>query len=103
MNSWPPGDGNQEGAEVEVVNTVERGDHIEAGGPHRQLLGGCQQRYHLKGVAPVGALSYASMAAETSAATSREPSGSTARSSREYRPVPQPTSGNSSSLDSVRL
>jgi hypothetical protein len=32
------------------------------------------------------------MAAETSAAASREPPGSTARSSRVYRPVPQPTS-----------
>jgi len=32
------------------------------------------------------------MAAETSLATSSEPSGSRARSSREYRPVPQPMS-----------
>jgi hypothetical protein len=32
------------------------------------------------------------MAAETSLAASREPSGSSPRSSREYRPVPQPTS-----------
>ena len=32
------------------------------------------------------------MAAETSLAASREPSGSRARSSRVYRPVPQPIS-----------
>jgi len=32
------------------------------------------------------------MAAETSLATSSEPSGSSARSSRVYRPVPQPIS-----------
>ena len=32
------------------------------------------------------------MAAETSLAASSEPSGSRARSSREYRPVPQPIS-----------
>jgi len=32
------------------------------------------------------------MAAETSAATSSEPSGSSPRSSRVYRPVPQPIS-----------
>jgi hypothetical protein len=34
-----PGDGGQEAAEVEVVNAVECGDHIEAGGPQRQLFG----------------------------------------------------------------
>jgi hypothetical protein len=34
-----------------VVNAVERGDHIEAGGPQRQLFGGCQQRDHPPGVA----------------------------------------------------
>src|SRR6266516_3324981 len=28
-----PGDGGQEAAEVEVVNAVERGDQVEAGGP----------------------------------------------------------------------
>ena len=32
------------------------------------------------------------MAAETSLATKSEPSGSSPRSSREYRPVPQPAS-----------
>ena len=37
-------------------------------------------------------LSSASMAAETSLATSSEPSGSSPCSSREYRPVPQPIS-----------
>ena len=35
-----PGDGGQEAAEVEVVNAVERGDQVEAGGPQRQLFGG---------------------------------------------------------------
>ena len=35
-----PGGGGQEASEVEVVNAVERGDHIEAGGPQRQRLGG---------------------------------------------------------------
>jgi hypothetical protein len=35
-----PGGGGQEAAEVEVVNAVERGDQVEAGGPQRQLLGG---------------------------------------------------------------
>ena len=51
-----PGDGGQEAAEVEVVNAVERGDHIEAGGPQRQLFGGCQQRHHPTGVAVVAGL-----------------------------------------------
>jgi hypothetical protein len=37
-----------------VVNAVERGDHIEAGGPHRQRFGGCQQRHHPEGVAAAG-------------------------------------------------
>jgi len=34
----------------------------------------------------------ASMAAETSLAASSDPSGNSPRSSREYRPVPQPIS-----------
>jgi len=44
-----PGDGGQEAAEVEVVNAVERGDQVEAGGPQRQLLAGGQQRHHPEG------------------------------------------------------
>ena len=36
-----PGGGGQETAEAEVVNAVERGDQVEAGGPQRQFLGGC--------------------------------------------------------------
>ena len=35
-----PGDGGQEAAEVEVVDAVERGDQVEAGGPQRQFFGG---------------------------------------------------------------
>jgi hypothetical protein len=34
------GGGGQEATEVEVVNAVERGDQVEAGGPQRQLFGG---------------------------------------------------------------
>jgi hypothetical protein len=49
-----PGGGGQEAAEVEVVNAVERGDQVEAGGPQRQLFGGCQQRHHPAGVAAAG-------------------------------------------------
>jgi hypothetical protein len=51
-----PGGGGQEPAEVEVVHAVERGDHIQAGGPYRQLLGGGQQRDHPERVAAAGGL-----------------------------------------------
>ncbi len=49
-----PGGGGQEAAEVEVVNAVERGDQVQAGGPQRQLFGGRQQRDHPPGVAAAG-------------------------------------------------
>jgi hypothetical protein len=39
-----------------VVNAVERGDQVEAGGPQRQLFGGRQQRDHPEGVAAAGGL-----------------------------------------------
>ncbi len=39
-----------------MVNAVERGDQIQAGGPQRQLFGGCQQRHHPTGVAAVAGL-----------------------------------------------
>ncbi len=51
-----PGGGGQEAAEVEVVNAVERGDQVQAGGPQRQLFGGRQQRHHPRGVAAAGGL-----------------------------------------------
>ena len=51
-----PAGGGQEAAEVEVVNAVERGDQVQAGGPQRQRFGGCQQRHHPPGVAVVAGL-----------------------------------------------
>ena len=51
-----PGHSGEEAAEVEMVNAVERGDQIQAGGPQRQLFGGCQQRHHPTGVAAVAGL-----------------------------------------------
>jgi len=44
-----PGGGGQEAAEIEVVNAVERGDQVQAGGPQRQLFGGGEQRHHPRG------------------------------------------------------
>ena len=38
------------------MHAVERGDQVEAGGPQWQLLGRCQQRGHLIGVALAGGL-----------------------------------------------
>jgi hypothetical protein len=35
-----PGGGGQEAGEVEVVNAVEGGDQVEAGGPQRHFFGG---------------------------------------------------------------
>jgi hypothetical protein len=88
-----PGDGGQEAAQVEVVHAVQRGDQVQAGGPQRQLFGCCEQRHHPPGRGRGRpALSWASMAAETSLATSSDPSGNSAHSSRVNRPVPQPTS-----------
>jgi hypothetical protein len=46
-----PGGGGQEAAEIEVVNAVERGDQVQAGGPQRQLSGGGEQRHHPRGAA----------------------------------------------------
>jgi hypothetical protein len=39
-----------------VVNAVERGDQVQAGGLQRQLFGGCSQRHHARGVTVVAGL-----------------------------------------------
>jgi hypothetical protein len=49
-----PGDGGQKASQAEVVNAVERGDQVQAGGPQRQLFGGRQQRDHPIRVAAAG-------------------------------------------------
>ncbi len=45
-----PGDRGQEAGQIEMVHAVERGNQVQAGRPQRQLLGGCSQRRHPRGV-----------------------------------------------------
>src|SRR6266702_2103445 len=96
MNSWPPGASTRAAAArnrprskwCTQLNAVTTSRLAARNG---SCSAAASSGTTLKAWPRLAALSWASMAAETSLAASSEPSGSRARSSRVYRPVPQPS------------